>query len=127
LVRWWYANARPDQILEGLAGIRLADTARHERACAGRTKQEEITVATRAKRTATKKRTTTNKSTRAKTRGAGKRDTVKAKNATLYAKRTARGRFKAMDEKGRSLKAEGRTKAKTKVTSGYGDRGDPAA
>ena len=31
---------------------------------------------------------------------AGKRDTVKARNATFYAKCTQRGRFKAMDEKG---------------------------
>jgi hypothetical protein len=32
-----------------------------------------------------------------------------------------------MDEKGRSLKADRRTKAKTKTKSGYGDRGDRAA
>ena len=62
-----------------------------------------------------------------KTCPGSKRDTVKAKNATFYAKRTARGRFKEMDEKGRSLKADRRTKAKTKTKSGYGDRGDRAA
>jgi hypothetical protein len=69
------------------------------------------------------KRTT---STRTRKRSAGKRDTVKAKNATFYTKRTARGRFKEMDEKGRSLKAGRRTKATTKTKSGYGDRGDRA-
>ena len=82
-------------------------------------------MATRSKRTATKTRSrarTTNKAGRS-----GKRDTVKAKNATFYAKRTARGRFKEMDEKGRSLKADRRRKAKTTVKSGYGDRGDRAA
>jgi hypothetical protein len=57
-------------------------------------------------------------------RSSAKRDTVKAKNATLYAKRTARGRFKEMDEKGRSLKSDRRRKAKRKTKTGYGDRGD---
>jgi hypothetical protein len=62
-----------------------------------------------------------------KKRSSGKRDTVKAKNATMYAKRTARGRFKEMDDKGRSLAADRRKKARTKVKSGYGDRGDRKA
>jgi hypothetical protein len=60
-------------------------------------------------------------------RSGGKRDTVRTRTATSYAKRTARGRFKEMDEKGRSLKADRRGKAKRKVRSGYGDRGDRAA
>ena len=59
-----------------------------------------------------------------KRRSSQKRETIRTKSATLYAKRTARGRFKEMDEKGRSLKADRRRKAKTKVRSGYGDRGD---
>ena len=73
-------------------------------------------------------RKTTKRSTdrRAK-RGTGKRETLKTKTATLYARRTSTGRFKEMDEKGRSLKADRRTKAKTKSKSGYGDRGDRAA
>ena len=58
------------------------------------------------------------------TRSSGKRDTVKGKRTTMYAKRTARGRFKEMDEKGRALAADRRKKAKTKTKSGYGDRGD---
>jgi hypothetical protein len=62
-----------------------------------------------------------------KRRPSQKRETVRTKSATWYAKRTARGRFKEMDEKGRSLKADRRRKAKTKVQSGYGDRGDRAA
>ena len=82
-------------------------------------------MATRTKRAATKTRSKGR--TTKKTRGSGKRDTVKAKTATSYAKRTARGRFKEMDEKGRSQKADRRRKAKTKVKSGYGDRGDRAA
>jgi hypothetical protein len=62
-----------------------------------------------------------------KKRSASKRDTVKAPNATFFAKRTARGRFKEMDEKGRSLKADRRRKAAKSTRSGYGDRGDRRA
>ena len=72
-----------------------------------------------AKRTRSRKTTSPSRK-----RGSG---AVKAKIATLYAKRTARGRFREMDEKGRSLKADRRVKAKTKTKSGYGDRGDRAA
>ena len=57
-------------------------------------------------------------------RSASRRDTVRAKNATLYAKRTTRGRFKEMDEKSRALKVDRRTKARRTVRSGYGDQGD---
>jgi hypothetical protein len=60
-------------------------------------------------------------------RSTQKRDTVKTPNATLYAKRSARGRFKEMDEKGRSLTTDRRRKAKSKTKSGYGDRGDRRA
>ena len=59
-----------------------------------------------------------------KKRSSRKRDTVRAKNATLYAKRTSRGRFEEMDEKGRSLKTDRRRRAKKTVRSGYGDQGD---
>ena len=38
--------------------------------------------------------------------------------------RTPSGRFREVDETGRSLKVDRRTKAKTTVKSGYGDRGD---
>ena len=57
-------------------------------------------------------------------RPAGKRDLVKAKNATMFAKRSTKGRFKEIDEAGTSLKADRRTKAKAKAKSGFGDRGD---
>lgn len=43
-----------------------------------------------------------------KRRSSSKRDTVRRKGAVMYAKRTARGRFKDMDEKGRSLAADRR-------------------
>ena len=55
---------------------------------------------------------------------AGKRDLVRRPKASAYAKRTARGRFKEMDDVGRSQKADKARMAKTKVRSGYGDQGD---
>jgi hypothetical protein len=57
-------------------------------------------------------------------RPAGKRDLVRRPKASAYAKRTARGRFKEMDDVGRSQKADKARKAKKKVRSGYGDQGD---
>ncbi len=60
----------------------------------------------------------------AKTRRAGQRDTVKTPTGTFYAKRTASGRFKEMDEVGRALAADRRTAAKRTVRSGHGDQGD---
>jgi hypothetical protein len=49
---------------------------------------------------------------------------VKSRSGTFFAKRTGAGRFREMDEKGRSLRTDRRRKAKKKVASGYGDRGD---
>jgi hypothetical protein len=61
-----------------------------------------------------------------KKRPTGKRELLKSRNATFFAKRTTKGRFKDMDERGRSLTADRRRKAKTKAKRGYGDRGDRA-
>lgn len=61
---------------------------------------------------------------RSSSRGSGKRDTVNAPNATMYAKRTSTGRFREMDDKGRSLTVDRRQRAKTEAAPGYGDRGD---
>jgi hypothetical protein len=57
-------------------------------------------------------------------RPAAKRDLVRRPKASAYAKRTARGRFKEMDDVGSSQKAAKARKAKKKVRSGYGDQGD---
>lgn len=65
------------------------------------------------------KRTTTKRA-----RPAGKRDLVRRPKAGAYAKRTTRGRFKEMDDVGRSQKADKPRKAKRTVSSGYGDQGD---
>ena len=65
------------------------------------------------------KRTATKRS-----RPAGQRDLVRRPKASGYAKRTARGRFKDVDDVGRSQKADKPRKAKRLVSSGYGDQGD---
>ena len=59
-----------------------------------------------------------------RTRPAGKRDLVRRPKASSYAKRSTRGRFKEMDDVGRSQKADKPKKAKRTVRSGYGDQGD---
>jgi hypothetical protein len=52
---------------------------------------------------------------------------LKSRNATFFAKRTSKGRFKEMDERGRSLAADRRRKAKGMAKSGRGDTGDRRA
>ena len=59
-----------------------------------------------------------------RSRSAGQRDLVRRPKASSYAKRTSRGRFKEMDDVGRSQKADKPRKAKRTVRSGYGDQGD---
>ena len=70
------------------------------------------------------KKAKSKKSARTSKRSSAKRDLVKGKNATMFAKRSAKGRFKEIDEAGRSQKADRRTKAKRRTKSGYGDQGD---
>ena len=53
-----------------------------------------------------------------------KRDIVKTGGRAQYAKRTASGEFREMDDVGRAQKADRPRKAKTAVKSGYGDQGD---
>ena len=64
------------------------------------------------------------RTTKKRSRPAAKRDLVRRPKAGAYAKRTARGRFKEMDDVGRSQKADKPRKAKRTVSSGYGDQGD---
>ena len=60
----------------------------------------------------------------AKKRASNKRDLVKSRSGKSFAKRTAKGRFKEMDGVKKSLPSDRRKKAKRKVSSGYGDKGD---
>lgn len=59
-----------------------------------------------------------------KKRSTQKRERLTTKNATFFAKRSTDGRFKEMDEVGRSLRADRAKKATTKAKSGFGDKGD---
>jgi hypothetical protein len=56
--------------------------------------------------------------------GTGKRELLKSAAGTTFTKRRADGTFKEHDAVGRSLTTDRRRKAKTKVASGHGDRGD---
>ncbi|MCA1581508.1 MAG: hypothetical protein LC796_08975 [Acidobacteria bacterium] len=49
---------------------------------------------------------------------------MKTPTGNFFAHRDGEGQFTEMDEMGRSLAADRRKKAKTKVASGHGDRGD---
>ena len=53
-----------------------------------------------------------------------RRTEIRNAAGTMYAKRDRQGQFTEMDEKGRSLAADRRTKAKTTVRKGHGDEGD---
>lgn len=64
------------------------------------------------------------KKTVKRARKAGKRDLVKAPNATFFATRSEDGSFKEMDEIGRSLSVDRRRTAKRTVKAGFGDQGD---
>ena len=55
---------------------------------------------------------------------AGKRDLIDTGTDKRYVRRDKQGQFKESDDVGRSLAADRRTKAKTVVKSGQGDRGD---
>ena len=74
-----------------------------------------------------KKRTAAKKTGRAKTGGrrkASKRELINTGTDKRFVRRGARGRFKESDDVGRSLSADRRRKAKRKVKSGHGDKGD---
>ena len=55
---------------------------------------------------------------------AAKRELINTGTDKRYVRRNASGQFKESDDVGRSLTADRRTKAVTKVKSGQGDRGD---
>jgi len=49
---------------------------------------------------------------------------LESRNAVFFARRTSKVRFNEMEERGRSLAADRRRKAKRRTTSSQGDRGD---
>jgi len=57
-------------------------------------------------------------------RDTSKRELIDTGRNKMYAKRDVQGRFREMDDVGRSLSADRRRRAKTSVKSGHGDQGD---
>ena len=53
-----------------------------------------------------------------------KRELIDTGTDKRYVRRDEQGQFKESDDVGKSLSADRRTKAKTKVQSGNGDKGD---
>ncbi|MEP6956472.1 MAG: hypothetical protein ABI883_06570 [Chthoniobacterales bacterium] len=78
------------------------------------------------------KKSSAKKSSAKKSSGAKKATTSKRtliephKGDKRYVRRDAKGHFKDVVDVGRSLAADRRSKSKTKVKSGQGDRGDVA-
>ena len=64
------------------------------------------------------------KKTTTKRRASGKRELIKPNADARFIRRDSSGRIKESDDVGRSLKTDRKRKAKAKVRSGYGDRGD---
>ena len=56
--------------------------------------------------------------------GTGKRELIDTGSDKRYVRRDDEGQFKESDDQGRSLSKDIKTKAKTTVKSGQGDRGD---
>ena len=59
-----------------------------------------------------------------KKRKAHKRELIDTGTDKRYVRRNDKGEFKESDDVGKSLSQDRRKKAKTKVKSGQGDRGD---
>ncbi|MDT5061646.1 MAG: hypothetical protein QOH63_2105 [Acidobacteriota bacterium] len=57
-------------------------------------------------------------------KGAAKRELIDTGTDKRYVRRDEKGRFNESDDVGRSLAQDVKKKAKTKVSSGQGDKGD---
>ena len=57
-------------------------------------------------------------------RSTSKRELIDTGDNKMFGKRDVKGRFKEMDDVGRSLTTDRRSTAKTTVKSGHGDQGD---
>jgi hypothetical protein len=57
-------------------------------------------------------------------RRAAKRELIDTGTDTRYARRRAGGQFKESDDVGKGLAADRRRKARAKIRSGHGDKGD---
>ena len=75
-------------------------------------------------KTAVKRQTSGTATSTAGRKRVAKRELIDTGTDKRFVRRGSAGRFKESDDVGRSLTADRRTKAKTKVKSGQGDRGD---
>ncbi len=60
-------------------------------------------------------------------RKAAKRELLNTGNDKRYIRRSVKGQFKESDDLGKSLAQDRKTKAKTTIKAGQGDRGDQKA
>ena len=60
----------------------------------------------------------------AEKKGSSKRELIDTGTDKRFVRRDEKGRFEEVDDVGRSLSQDIKRKAKTKVPSGQGDRGD---
>jgi hypothetical protein len=79
-----------------------------------------------AKRTTVKKKRSKESPKTASRKSAAKRELVDTGSDKRFVRRATTGRFKESDDVGKSLTVDRRRKAKTKVKSGHGDKGDRA-
>ena len=64
------------------------------------------------------------KKTAGKRKTAAKRELIDTRSDKRFVRRASAGTFKESDDVGKSLASDRRKKAKTKVKSGQGDKGD---
>jgi hypothetical protein len=77
------------------------------------------------KKTAAKRKAAPKRKTAAKKKAAGRRELIDTGTNKLFARRNERGTsFKKVVDAGKSITRDKRTKAKRKVPSGQGDKGD---
>ena len=76
------------------------------------------------RKAATSRKTAGPRKTVARRRKATKRELIDTRTDKRYVRRNPKGQFKESDDVGKSLVADRRTKAKTKVKPGQGGRGD---
>ena len=77
-----------------------------------------------ARRYTTLAKKSTSRKSAARKRSTTKRENLDTGRNKSYAKRTRTGRFKEMDDVGRSLATDRRKRAKKTTKSGHGDQGD---
>ena len=62
--------------------------------------------------------------TKKRSKASGNRELIDTGTDKRYVRRDSDGQFKESDDQGRSLSQDHRSKAKTSVKSGQGDKGD---